>query len=289
MQKKKVDISILSANYNNGLFLKEYFDSIFNSTVWPNEIVLVDDYSQDNSLEIISSYIFKGININLISLEKNMGFPRALNSGIMNVNSKYIMRLDPDDFILPEKIEKQYKFLIDNNDYDIVGTNAFYYNNQQKKVIFHTNLPTSSACINKYISQGKIPVLHSSIMGKTTTFKKFSFNPESYPSEDYDFIAQLIKHNYKIINLKEPLMYYRIHANNLSYNNLKMQINKTHYLKNKYFYTKTSKIDILIKYYHLLYYRKALLAKNIKKYFFLIVSVCLNFNNFIKRILKINC
>lgn len=286
MPIRTVGISILTANFNQGRFLDDYFRSLINSTLIPEEIIFVDDSSTDNSLEIVGKYQKSELNIKVIPLKHNIGFTEALNVGIKYANQPIIMRLDSDDFILPIKIEKQYNFLKNNNEYNIVGTNAFYFNSFSNRVVFKTNFPTSEGFIRKNIQKGAIPILHSSIMGKTEIFQKLQYNNNTYPAEDYDFLTRLIINNYRMTNLKDYLMFYRLHENNLSFRYLEGQVNKTYKLRDYYFDRKASKLEINMRYLQVKFYRKALLSKPLKRILFLIVSAIFNPHSFARRLIN---
>ena len=86
------DVSIICANYNNGKYLDEFFSGVINSTVLPKELIIIDDGSSDNSLEILSRYNLPYLKV--IVLENNLGFANALNEGISKAKGKYILRVD---------------------------------------------------------------------------------------------------------------------------------------------------------------------------------------------------
>ena len=125
---KIVDISILCANYNNANYLDEFFNSIINSTYSVKEIIIVDDCSTDNSCEIIENYSKILDNIILIKLDKNVGFANALNEGIKYVTAKYILRIDPDDVLASDRIEKQYDFLFNSFFNNFINLVSFTFN-----------------------------------------------------------------------------------------------------------------------------------------------------------------
>src|ERR1035437_278414 len=106
--KPELDVSVISANYNNGQFLKSYLDSLHESDFLPREIIIIDDGSTDDSVEQVEHY--NSSRVKLIKFLRNRGFAHALNEGIALASSKYIMRLDPDDYIESTRIGKQFRF-----------------------------------------------------------------------------------------------------------------------------------------------------------------------------------
>lgn len=95
----KADVSILTANYNNGKYIEELIRSVLTSTMLPIQFIIVDDGSTDNSVEIIKSYSSQYDFIELIKLEKNQGFANALNAGLKQVRGCFVLRVDADDYV----------------------------------------------------------------------------------------------------------------------------------------------------------------------------------------------
>ena len=102
---------------------EEYFQSILGSSVFPSEVVFVDDGSTDDSVNITTQFITHNFNLKLVRLEEQVGFANALNIGLKVATSKYIMRLDTDDFICPDRIENQFDYLERNPEALITGKN----------------------------------------------------------------------------------------------------------------------------------------------------------------------
>lgn len=95
-------ISVIIPSYNQEQYLSDCIDSVLDQTVKPHEIIVVDDGSTDNSLEISRKY---GAKIKVIS-QVNKGLSSARNTGIMNATGDYVLPLDADDILLPNAIEK---------------------------------------------------------------------------------------------------------------------------------------------------------------------------------------
>lgn len=106
-------VSIVTPVYNSEKFISETIDSIQNQTYKHWELILVDDCSSDNSYDIISEYIKNDKRIRYIKLEKNSGAAVSRNTGIKNARGRFIAFLDSDDIWLPEKLEKQVKYMLD--------------------------------------------------------------------------------------------------------------------------------------------------------------------------------
>lgn len=276
-------VTILSANYNNAKFLTEYFESIFSSKVLPESIVFVDDASTDNSLEIVEKYINKGIEIKLVALEKNIGFANALNIGLDYCNTKYILRLDPDDYISNKRIDLQYNYLTNNPDIDAIGSNATYF--KDKKTINKSNFIPNEKVIQSRYRNGEHGLLHGTVMIKTKLLKQYKYNQENVPAEDYDIFSRMIKDGKRFYNLVEPLTYVRIHASSVSNALPYRTVKLTYQLRDKIFKTKTLALIIFLNYFHMKMYRKYLFEKRtLYKYFYLIVASIIRLDKVYSRI-----
>lgn len=106
-------VSIIVPVYNVEKVIKETMDSVLAQTYPHWELLLVEDSSKDNSAGVIMDYIAeKGDNrIRLIRQSSNQGAARARNRGLKEARGRYISYLDADDLWMPEKMEKQLKFM----------------------------------------------------------------------------------------------------------------------------------------------------------------------------------
>ena len=98
------EFSIIMANYNNGKYISQAIESVLNQTFENWELIIVEDCSTDNSLEVIGRFLNDN-RINLIRHERNRGYTAALKTGIANVRSEYFGILDADDCLLPQAVE----------------------------------------------------------------------------------------------------------------------------------------------------------------------------------------
>lgn len=104
-------ISIITPSFNAGSFIKETIRSVQSQSYTNWEMIVVDDLSKDNTLEIVKEEQKKDDRIKLIVLEENSGAAIARNIGIDHAKGKYLAFLDSDDLWLPEKLEKQLVFM----------------------------------------------------------------------------------------------------------------------------------------------------------------------------------
>jgi len=204
-------VSVVMAVYNAEKYLSKSIESILNQTLDDYEFIIVNDGSIDRSLEIIRSYADKRI---ILLDKKNDGVARARNFGIDLAKGKFIAVQDADDISLNHRLEKQYNFLINHQDYVLVGTNAEMID-QDGNFVCYSNVKTSEEEVKK--SLRKMPIYHPSVMFERSTFLKAGKYPEYMYNiaEDLILINKMGKYG-RITNLFERLIKYRIVPNSCS-------------------------------------------------------------------------
>lgn len=281
-----IDISVVAANYNNALFLKDFFESWKNSTALPKELIFIDDGSKDNSLEIAYQYQKDLPTLIILPLEKNQGFGNALNEGIQRATCKYILRIDPDDVILPERLIRQFEIL-ESGKADVVGSDAIIFQSSTGKDIGKTNFPADHDTIAAVVRRGEHGVLHPTVMAKAELFKNNPYIQENVPAEDYDIFARMLHAGAKFYNIKEPLLRYRIHQRSASNVLPFSTIEKTYRIRDEIFMTKTSRIFVIWYFLHIKSYRKYLFSNSkVKGLFYLCLASFLRPDKVIKKFFK---
>lgn len=103
--KKERSISIAMATYNGEKYLREQIDSILNQTVPPNEIVICDDCSSDNTWAILEEYATKDNRFKIYKNNPNLGFVKNFEKALSLTTGDYIALSDQDDVWLPDHLE----------------------------------------------------------------------------------------------------------------------------------------------------------------------------------------
>lgn len=104
-------ISIITPSYNSANFIAKTIEGIINQTYSNWELLITDDCSTDNSVEIIEEYIRKDPRIKLLKLDVNSGAGICRNKSIEAAKGRYIAFCDSDDVWMPHKLEKQLQFM----------------------------------------------------------------------------------------------------------------------------------------------------------------------------------
>lgn len=206
-------VTVFIPVYNAEKYIAESLESILNQTYDNLEIILVDDGSTDKSVEIIKSY--DDPRIRLIQNEKNMGIPYTRNVGLDHANGKYMAIMDSDDISLPERIEKQVRYLEENPDIDVVGTNYYKFNEKScRKINLTYTTPEEIKILLLFYS----PISNPSSMVRMDTVKKHKirYNLDYFVAQDYGFWSDISKAGGKIAVLPEFLLKYRTGHSNIT-------------------------------------------------------------------------
>lgn len=108
-------VSIITPAYNCEKYISEAIESVLSQTYLNWEMIIVNDMSSDNTGSIVNDYIKKDNRIKLINLEQNSGAAIARNTALDKAKGKFIAFLDSDDRWKKDKLEKQIKFMKENN------------------------------------------------------------------------------------------------------------------------------------------------------------------------------
>ena len=198
-------ISIITPSYNSKRFIKDTIDSVLSQTYQNWEMIIVDDYSSDNSAEYIKNLIKNESKIKLIVLEKNVGAAEARNRALEISNGRYVAFLDSDDIWLPEKLEKQLNFM-QKNSYAFTFTSYLPVSEDATKESSVISVPIeidySGYCKNTII--GCLTVMIDK--EKTGDFRM----PNIKSSHDMALWLLIMKRGFKAYGLNRVLAKYRL-------------------------------------------------------------------------------
>lgn len=206
-------ISVILPVFNGAETLSESIESILYQTYTNFELIIINDGSQDSSLEIIQKY--KDSRIKLIN-QKNLGLARTLNIGILSSKGELIARQDQDDISEIYRFELQVAQFLKNQNLILLGTSGVKIDSNGK-TIKPFKLPSKSGDL-KFLLNFYNPFIHSSIMIKREPLFLSGLYSEStlvQPPEDYELWNRIKKYG-EIKNLNMNLVRYRFSETNMT-------------------------------------------------------------------------
>ncbi len=238
-------VSIIVPTFNNEKFIKDTITKVQEQTYKNWEMIFINDASTDNSKYIIEKYIDKDKRIQLINLEQNSGVAIARNKGIEKAKGKYIAFLDADDIWDSIKLEKQIKFMEDN-EYAFTYTDYQFVNEQGEKKGKIVEVPKTisykQALKNTTIFTSTV-ILNVDRLGKNLIKM-----PNIRKGQDTATWWQILKTGIIAYGLNECLSMYRRSSNTLSSNKIKA-LKRTWYL-----YRNVEKFSVIRSFYYFCWY-----------------------------------
>jgi glycosyltransferase involved in cell wall biosynthesis len=196
--------------YNRERFIGEAIESIIAQTYENWELIIVDDGSKDNTVNIINTYQVKDTRIKLFQFSENKGIPFARNKCLELANGEYLANLDSDDIALPQRLEKQIEFMEKNLEIGVCGAQAFYIDSRGKKLSNPFLVPLSDQEIKFNILFQIVWIHNPSAMIRKHLLQAIQYDEEYIYAQDLKLWIDLFDKT-KFHNLSDFLICYRSH------------------------------------------------------------------------------
>lgn len=207
-----MNFSVLIAVYykENPDFLRLALESIwFRQTLQPSEIVLVCDGPLTKELDHIIDVFSLSAPLKVCTLEKNSGLGIALPKGLSLCSNELIARMDSDDISVPDRFEKQVKYMTDHPEIDISGANIAEFKESTDKICSYRRLPSKFSEI-VHFAKKRNPLNHVTVIfRKTAVIKAGNYQP-FHGYEDYHLWIRMLQNGSIIGNIPDNLVFVRI-------------------------------------------------------------------------------
>ncbi len=201
-------ISILIPLYNSSFFIAETITSVISQDYQNFELLIYDDCSTDNSVEVVSKF-----NDNRIKLYKgieNFGVRHARDFLLEKAKGDFICFLDSDDICYRTRFIEQIKFLQENPTVDILGTAVKFIDEKSNSIFFPLSFQANNSeeiVVNLFFCN---TIATSTVMFRNKVKNDIKFSDFPYNiAEDY-YVWFLLSKKYSIVNLKKALVFYRV-------------------------------------------------------------------------------
>lgn len=206
-------VSVVLPSFNSEKYIGEAIDSVLTQSFSDFELIAVDSNSTDRTLDIIQAYQDKRIKI--ISAPFKCGESTPRNLGYMAAVGEYIVNMDSDDIMYKDRLLKQVNFLDANADVDILGSSFTLFEGERRS---KRPQPVSDGEIKAkmLIANGNAMMNPTVMLRRAFIEKNWVYYPPLMVDADHGFWIECIKNGATFANLKDGLLDYRVHQNNMS-------------------------------------------------------------------------
>ncbi len=209
-------ISVVMAVHNGERFLAEAVESVLAQTMREFELIVVNDGSTDSSPRMLERYARSDARLRIIH-QKKSGVPAAANAAIREARYSLIARIDSDDRMLPNRLERQLEFFEKHPQVDVACSNCFFINARGKRI------GSSSCSID--LDRGRreirpsafLELVQSTVLMRKSAFLQIGgYREEFHYAEDRDLWGRLATGGYVIACQDEALVEFRLHSSSMT-------------------------------------------------------------------------
>ena len=219
-------VSIVIPVHNGEGYIKEAIDSCLNQTYENKEIIVVDDKSEDSTLDILREYEER---IRVIPVEKQNGLGNVINIGIRASNGEYVARMDADDVMYPTRLKRQLEYMQGHSACVAVGGQIDIID-QDGNITGHRKYAIEDQHIKRNMFMFQ-PFAHPAVTLRRSAVDTVGLYPENmWKVEDVKFFF-LLSQVGEFHNIKDTVLKYRMTFNTQSQHNMVEHFDKTNEMR----------------------------------------------------------
>ena len=224
-------ISVIMAAYNGASLIGETLDSLWAQTFDDFDVIVVDDRSTDDTLDVLRAC--RDPRLRIIAADQNAGPVRSRNRAFADARGRYVAGLDQDDICLPQRFARQAAYLDANPDIVLLGAAAAVL--EDGSVTSSIKSPVTTPRLIEWLLHIENPLVWSSVMVRRDAVPPGDFTrPDFLYAEDFDLYNRMARVG-RIARIDEPLLLYRKHGGGASQRYADtMQANATRVLEDTY-------------------------------------------------------
>ena len=236
-------VSIIMPAYNCEKYITEAIASVVNQT-YPNwELIVIDDGSQDNTINIVEGLALKDKRINLCQNEHNIGVSKTRNKGISIAKGQWIAFLDSDDCWAPEKLERQLCISEKHKDVEFIFSASHFMD--ENGGLYKWIMPVPKVVTYRDLLKHNVISCSSILISRQCLGNNRMISDAIH--EDFALWLEILKNGTIAYGINEPLLIYRVSSNSKSGNKIKSA-------KMLYKTYRFLKINIFITLYYMFFY-----------------------------------
>jgi glycosyltransferase involved in cell wall biosynthesis len=206
-------VSVVMATFNEpAAMVSQAIGSVLRQSMDNLELLILDDSTKSETIEAIDRLAAEDGRVRVVRQEGRMGFVRALNTGLEMARGRYIARIDGDDIMMPERLEHQVAWMNDNPDVSVVG-GAMDIIDGEGSVTGHRDYPAGGAKAWMF-SVFRSPLAHPTVMMRREIVDAgIRYDAKFTKAEDLELWLRLMRKGYKLSNMPETLLRFRVVGN----------------------------------------------------------------------------
>lgn len=207
-------VSVIIPAYNAEKYIDETVYSVLNQTYTNLEILIANDGSKDRTLEILKEYQRKDSRI-IIDDHENMGISKSINRLTRMAKSEIVVRIDADDVMTLDRVEKQWQYFKDHPEVDFLSCDATFINEKSEVFGYQAfsgfDTPEDSKKILE--TDSLVVVAQAGFATRREAFLAVGgYDEDIIYAEDLDLFTRMVENGSAVIILREPLVKYRLHS-----------------------------------------------------------------------------
>lgn len=218
-------VSVVMANYRAAPHLAAAMESVLSQTIGDIELIVSDDASPDDSVDIARKTSARDPRVRLLTTERNLGPGAARNRALNAATGEWVAIVDSDDIIHPERLERMIA-AAENAGVDAIADDLLHFSDEGGMTTtllapFEPDVPASISIdlfVRSNTSGTSLPPLgYLKPLFRREAIRHLAYDETVRVGEDYDFLLRFLLDGGKLGVLSEPLYLYRRHAQSISH------------------------------------------------------------------------
>jgi glycosyltransferase involved in cell wall biosynthesis len=218
--------------YNAERYLAQAIDSVLAQTWREFELIVIDDGSTDDTLAIARECAARDARVKVFT-QPNRGFAETLHRGFEIAVSEWVFRMDADDRMHPNRLERQIAFLAEHPELDVASSLVCHIDGDNRVIGKDNSQLFTHEAIQKLVAANElIGFCHpAAVVRKSAVMAVGGYRKQFWPAEDIDLWSRLAENGYKLLVQPEYLLDYRMHGASASIAGARLARHKVRWLK----------------------------------------------------------
>ncbi len=203
---------MLMTVYNGDRWIAQAIQSVLDQSMSDFELLIVDDGSVDSTPRILDDFASRDSRIRVVT-QSNQGVAKAANSGLSLAKYDWVARIDADDVALPERLERQLRFVREHPGISVAGCFVDYINERGQTIGRGVSPFTTSEAVEARLRSGRaVYLIHSGVLMRRDVALGVGGYRSQFPlSHDTDLWNRIAEKGHRILVQPEILAQYRLH------------------------------------------------------------------------------